>query len=242
MAASVVARRLRGRSHANRGARPADGRGPGVRGGRRDQPSDRRRRVGSAPQRVRADPHHRPDRRGPQGTSPSPHPPPPSPARRKQDAPRAPPYRHPRADPPRHRPHHEADQARQGHRPSEPAPAPRPRHPHRPCSIGTTRREAPEAGDGPPYIVDFLWPDADLVVETDGYRDHGTRGAFTSDRRRDVDLFVAYGLQTLRFTWDDITDDAAVTAAKLTAARRRARDPGTAGTTSTPARPRGGRR
>ena len=93
-----------------------------------------------------------------------------------------------------------------------------------------------------PYIADFLWPDANLIVETDGFNDHGTRDAFKADRRRDVHLFTTYGLVTLRLTYDDVTTDAAHTAGRISAARRRARGPGSAGTTSTPARPRGDRR
>ena len=90
-----------------------------------------------------------------------------------------------------------------------------------------------------PYVADFLWPDANLVVETDGFDDHGTRDAFKTDRRRDVHLFTTYGLVTLRFTYEDVTIDAAETAAKVSAARLRARGPGSGGTTSTQARPRG---
>lgn len=77
-----------------------------------------------------------------------------------------------------------------------------------------------------PYIADFLWPDADLVVETDGYHDHGTRDAFKTDRRRDAELFTAYGLVTLRFTYDDITLDAAETARRVRAGLHPARTTG----------------
>ena len=33
-----------------------------------------------------------------------------------------------------------------------------------------------------PYLVDFLWPQARLVVETDGFATHGHRLAFERDR------------------------------------------------------------
>jgi very-short-patch-repair endonuclease len=49
------------------------------------------------------------------------------------------------------------------------------------------------------YEVDFLWRSASLVVETDGFRHHGHRAAFESDRARDADL-LAMGYRVLRFT------------------------------------------
>jgi len=36
------------------------------------------------------------------------------------------------------------------------------------------------------YEVDFLWREQRLIVETDGWQAHGTRGAFERDRRRDA--------------------------------------------------------
>ena len=47
--------------------------------------------------------------------------------------------------------------------------------------------------------VDFLWATLGLVVETDGFRFHGTRSAFERDRERDAVLMAA-GLRVLRFT------------------------------------------
>ena len=78
-----------------------------------------------------------------------------------------------------------------------------------------------------PYIADFLWPDAHLIVETDGYEDHGTRDAFKGDRRRDVHLFTTYGLVTLRLTFEDVTIQAAETADRVKVGLRRARTTGT---------------
>jgi hypothetical protein len=49
------------------------------------------------------------------------------------------------------------------------------------------------------HEVDFCWPDARLIVETDGYERHGTRAAFERDRARDADL-GARGWQVARFT------------------------------------------
>ena len=55
--------------------------------------------------------------------------------------------------------------------------------------------------------VDFVWWDSRVVVETDGYRTHRTRWAFTRDRRRDRLLTLA-GWRVARFTWDDLASDA----------------------------------
>ena len=55
-----------------------------------------------------------------------------------------------------------------------------------------------------PYLVDFLWPDHHLVVETDGYATHGHRDAFERDRLRDATLQAA-GYTVIRFTWRQIT-------------------------------------
>jgi very-short-patch-repair endonuclease len=49
------------------------------------------------------------------------------------------------------------------------------------------------------YEVDFYWPDANLIVELDGFAAHGTRKRFENDRRRDRRLARA-GLQTIRLT------------------------------------------
>jgi very-short-patch-repair endonuclease len=55
-----------------------------------------------------------------------------------------------------------------------------------------------------PYTVDFLWPDARLIVEVDGWEDHGTRLAFESDRARDAWL-TSQGYRVVRFTWRQVT-------------------------------------
>ena len=39
-----------------------------------------------------------------------------------------------------------------------------------------------------PHVVDFLWRERKLVVETDGYRYHRGRTAFEDDRARDLEL------------------------------------------------------
>jgi hypothetical protein len=64
------------------------------------------------------------------------------------------------------------------------------------------------------WMLDFLWPDFGLVVETDGYEFHRTAAA----RRRDAtkDQFLrSIGLDVVRLTWADVTERTAVTAARL---------------------------
>jgi very-short-patch-repair endonuclease len=54
--------------------------------------------------------------------------------------------------------------------------------------------------------VDFLWPQAKLVVEVDGYRFHSTRAAFERDRLRDARLH-AKGFEVMRITWRRLERD-----------------------------------
>ncbi len=56
------------------------------------------------------------------------------------------------------------------------------------------------------HEVDFLWRDRSMIVETDGYRHHGNRAAFESDRARDAKL-QALGYRVLRFTHRQVRDD-----------------------------------
>jgi very-short-patch-repair endonuclease len=69
--------------------------------------------------------------------------------------------------------------------------------------VPSFRAWVPVSSDG--MEVDFLWERQRLVVEVDGYRFHGTRRAFETDRRRDQ-LLVAGGYVPVRFTWRQITD------------------------------------
>jgi very-short-patch-repair endonuclease len=55
------------------------------------------------------------------------------------------------------------------------------------------------------YQVDCLWPQAQLIVELDGFETHGTRMAFESDRDRDRRLGVA-GYKSTRVTWRQLLD------------------------------------
>lgn len=51
--------------------------------------------------------------------------------------------------------------------------------------------------------VDFAWPSAGLVVETDGFAFHADRDSYRKDRRRGNALVLA-GWQVLRFSWEDV--------------------------------------
>lgn len=55
------------------------------------------------------------------------------------------------------------------------------------------------------FTVDFLWAERRLIVEVDGYRAHGTRAAFESDRARDVELRLL-GYEVARFTWRQLSE------------------------------------
>jgi hypothetical protein len=64
------------------------------------------------------------------------------------------------------------------------------------------------------YEVDFHWPNQRLVVELDGYRFHGTRGAFERDRERDAELQAA-GWRVIRITYRQLHDAPEGVAARL---------------------------
>jgi hypothetical protein len=74
--------------------------------------------------------------------------------------------------------------------------------PRRPAS-----RSSAGAGSARPvtYEVDFLWRDARLIVEADGFRHHGHREAFEADRARDAALH-ALGFRVLRFTYRQVRE------------------------------------
>jgi very-short-patch-repair endonuclease len=72
------------------------------------------------------------------------------------------------------------------------------------------------------YEADFLWPDARLIVETDGFGAHGTRRAFEHDRRRDRRLVLA-GYRTIRLTERALSDEEDAIVADIEALLKRAR-------------------
>jgi len=55
-----------------------------------------------------------------------------------------------------------------------------------------------------PYEVDFHWPAARLIVETDGRETHDTPHQFEEDRRRDLELALA-GWRVVRISWRQVT-------------------------------------
>ena len=62
------------------------------------------------------------------------------------------------------------------------------------------------------YRPDFLWREARLIVEVDGYRYHSDRASFRTDRQRDR-YFQSRGFRVLRFADEDLLEPAAVAAA-----------------------------
>jgi very-short-patch-repair endonuclease len=64
------------------------------------------------------------------------------------------------------------------------------------------------------FEVDFLFDEQRLVVETDGWRYHGTRQAFERDRDRDATLLLE-GYRTLRVTYHRLQRAPDVVAATL---------------------------
>jgi very-short-patch-repair endonuclease len=56
------------------------------------------------------------------------------------------------------------------------------------------------------YEVDFHWPDARLIVETDGRAAHDNPFAFERDRQRDLELKLA-GWEVIRLTWRQLRDE-----------------------------------
>lgn len=68
-------------------------------------------------------------------------------------------------------------------------------------------------------VVDFLWREQRLIVETDGYRYHRGRAAFEDDRARDLEL-RALGFEVLRLTHRQVTEEPRRVAAVLREALR----------------------
>jgi very-short-patch-repair endonuclease len=64
------------------------------------------------------------------------------------------------------------------------------------------------------YEVDVLFPAQRVIVELDGYEFHGTRDAFEDDRERDATTLAA-GFETVRITWERMTQEPGREAARL---------------------------
>jgi very-short-patch-repair endonuclease len=70
------------------------------------------------------------------------------------------------------------------------------------------------------HLVDFLWPEAKLIVEVDGYGSHGHRLAFEADRRRDQ-VHAAAGYLVIRITWRQLTQEPLAVIARIAQALAR---------------------
>jgi very-short-patch-repair endonuclease len=73
-----------------------------------------------------------------------------------------------------------------------------------------------------PYLVDFLWRERRLVVETDGYIYHRGKAAFQDDRSRDLQLRLL-GFEVIRLSERQIEvepDQVAEVLAEALGARR----------------------
>jgi hypothetical protein len=64
------------------------------------------------------------------------------------------------------------------------------------------------------FVVDFLWRDSMLIVETDGYRYHRGRLAFEDDRDRDLKL-RALGYDVVRLSHRQVMHEPQLVAATL---------------------------
>ncbi len=64
------------------------------------------------------------------------------------------------------------------------------------------------------HEVDFLWRDARVVAEVDGYAFHASARSFAADRNRDAELTAA-GYRVLRFTWADLGEGRFATVVRL---------------------------
>jgi very-short-patch-repair endonuclease len=67
------------------------------------------------------------------------------------------------------------------------------------CAPSRTCSRTRTGGAAPQIRADFLWRRQRLIVETDGWRSHGTRQGFERDRLRDQRARLA-GWEILRFT------------------------------------------
>jgi len=63
-------------------------------------------------------------------------------------------------------------------------------------------------------MPDFIWRNERVIVEVDGFRTHGTRRAFESDRARDAKL-AAEGWIVLRFTWRQLKHEPEVVLVRI---------------------------
>jgi len=67
------------------------------------------------------------------------------------------------------------------------------------------------------FLIDFLWEDQKVIVETDGRETHETPEAFQNDRRRDQ-FFASAGYRAFRVTWDQIHSERAAVLRRISRA------------------------
>lgn len=83
-----------------------------------------------------------------------------------------------------------------------------------------------------PFELDLFWPDEGIAVEVDGWTHHSSRSSFEGDRKRDAWL-RARGIEVIRLTWRQITQDRIAAAVRvgqaLALARARRAAPTTGG-------------
>jgi hypothetical protein len=68
--------------------------------------------------------------------------------------------------------------------------------------------------EGRTYELDNFWPEAELVVELDGFKHHGRRAQFERDTERDA-AFLAIDRVTMRVTWRQVTDSPGLVARRV---------------------------
>ena len=71
------------------------------------------------------------------------------------------------------------------------------------------------------YRLDFFWEEFGVAVEIDGFRWHGNRPRFNSDRRR-ITRLAAAGIQVIPIAWSQIVDEPTATAVQIGKALLRA--------------------
>ncbi|HET9103135.1 MAG TPA: type IV toxin-antitoxin system AbiEi family antitoxin domain-containing protein [Solirubrobacteraceae bacterium] len=64
------------------------------------------------------------------------------------------------------------------------------------------------------WELDFLWADAGVVAEIDGFRFHSSPASFERDRAKDAAL-RSHGLTVVRFSWRQVSDEPLLVAAQL---------------------------
>jgi hypothetical protein len=69
-------------------------------------------------------------------------------------------------------------------------------------------------GEHGEYRLDFFWPEADLVVEVDGWSIHATPAARRRDFRKQNRIVIG-NHWILRYDWVDVVEDAERTAAEI---------------------------